>query len=90
MEKLNWKVVSLALASVGGVLSLLCAAIIMIWPGSLKYLGAIFHGIDMTAIAKTDVSFGSVILGFVEVVIIGAITGAVFAWLYNYFSEKIK
>ncbi|MDO8740758.1 MAG: DUF5676 family membrane protein [Candidatus Woesearchaeota archaeon] len=90
MEKLNVKTTALTLAIVGGVLSLACAAIIAIWPGSLKYLGAIFHGIDLTAIAKTSVSIGSVILGLIEVVVIGAIVGALFAWLYNYFNEKIK
>ncbi len=91
MEKLNWKTTALALAAVGGVLSLACAAIIAIWRESaLKLLGAMFHGIDMAAIAKIDVSIGSIIAGLVEVVVIGAITGALFAWVYNYLNEKIK
>ena len=90
MEKLNVKVVALALAAVGGVISLACAAIIALWPGAVKYLRAIFHGIDMTAIAKINMSIGSVVLGLIEVIVISAIAGALFAWVYNYLNEKIK
>ena len=91
MERLNAKTTALTLAIVGGVLSLACAAIIALWPaGSLKLFNAIFHGVDFTLIAKANVSIGSVILGLVEVMAIGAIAGALFAWLYNYFNEKIK
>lgn len=90
MEKLNWKTTALALAAVGGIFSLACAAIIAIWPGAVKYFGAIFHGIDMTAIAKTNMSIGSVVLGLIEVMVIAAIAGALFAWVYNHLNEKIK
>ncbi|MBI2128871.1 hypothetical protein HYU07_01395 [Candidatus Woesearchaeota archaeon] len=91
MEKLSVKTTALALAIVGGILSLACAAIIALWPaGSLKFFNAIFHGIDLTLIAKANVSIGSVVLGLVEVMVIGAIAGALFAWLYNYFNGKIK
>lgn len=92
MEKLNVKTTALTLAVVGGVLSLACAAVVALWPaGSLKFFNAMFHGIDLATIARfAHLSAGSVLLGLVEVMVIGAIAGALFAWLYNYFSEKIK
>ncbi|MBS3097409.1 hypothetical protein J4209_01290 [Candidatus Woesearchaeota archaeon] len=91
MEKLNIKTIALTLAIVGGIFSLACAAFVALWPGgAVRFFNAMFHGIDMTAIAKTNISIGSVVLGLIEVVVVSVIAGALFAWVYNYLNEKIK
>ena len=85
-DKLNPKRVALALAGVSGIISILCGLLIFVAPQStVKLFGAIFHGIDLSQIEKT-VTFGGIILGTIEVIIIALIAGWIFAVIYN----KIK
>lgn len=85
-EKLSAKRVSLSLAAVSGIISIVCGLLIAIAPqATVKLFGAIFHGIDISGIAK-PITFGGAILGTVEVIIIALIAGWLFAVIYN----KIK
>ena len=89
-EKLNVKVVSLSLASASAVLSLLCALLIALAPEvSLKFLGSIFHGMDITQIAQ-PVTLTGVVTGLIAIVLVAFITGWLFAIIYNYFIGKLK
>lgn len=84
-DKLNPKKVSLSLALVTGILSIICALLIAIAPeATLKLFGAIFHGMDITKIAVA-ISLGRAILGTVTVIILALITGWLFAVIYNKF-----
>jgi len=88
-EKLNAKVVSLSLASVSGILSLLCALLIAIAPeAAVKFFGSIFHGIDIAKIA-IPITPSGVLIGLIAVVIVALITGWLFAVIYNYALEKL-
>ena len=88
---LNPKIVALSLASVAGILYILCALFVAIVPqASLNFFAAIFHGIDITQIKQTDISFGSTLLGLVEIVVYSFIAGWLFAAVYNYFVQKVK
>ncbi|MBS3092663.1 hypothetical protein J4466_04555 [Candidatus Pacearchaeota archaeon] len=85
-EKLNPKKVALSLASVSGIISIVCALLIFIAPETItKLFGAIFHGIDVSKIATTPTLTGA-ILGIIEVIVIALIAGWLFAVIYN----KIK
>ncbi len=89
-EKLNPKVVSLSLASISVVLSLLCAFLIAVAPeATLKFLGSIFHGMDITKIAQ-PVTISGVLTGLIAIIIIAFITGWLFAVIYNFLLAKIK
>ena len=86
-EKLNKKRVAYSLAFVFGIVYLVCAILVAIAPfWTLNVFGALFHGIDITQIARTSVSLTSTILGLIEVIVIGYMIG----WLFGYFYNKFN
>ena len=83
-SKLNSKRVGYTLAIVVGIVSLVCLLLVVIARDfTINLFGAIFHGIDLSQIAADNITIGSAILGFVEVVVIGFILGWLFAVIYN-------
>ena len=83
-DKLNTKRVALSLASVSAILYIACALLIAIAPDFTTGLfSKVFHGIDITQIADTSISFGSTLLGLVEIIIYALIAGWLFAVIYN-------
>jgi len=83
-DKLNPKRTALSLAIVAGIFYIACATLFVIIPETtLKFFNNMFHGIDMTQIAKTSISLGSAIIGFVEITISSLIAGWLFAVVYN-------
>ena len=89
-EKLNPKVVSLSLAGIATILSLLCALLIAVAPeATLKFFGSIFHGMDITKIAQ-PVTLSGVLTGLIAIIIIAFVTGWLFAVIYNYLLAKVK
>jgi len=84
VEKLNANRVGLALAGVMGILSIVCALLLVLIPGfTLNFFGNIFHGIDITQIAKTSVTFSEFLIGLIEVLIGSYLIGWIFARVYN-------
>ena len=91
INKLNPKIVSLSLATISGILYIFCALLFIVIPQpSLGFFKNIFHGIDITKIAQSSISFGNTLLGFVEIIIAAFIIGWLFALTYNYFLARIK
>ena len=83
-DKLSPKRVSLSLAVVTAIVSIVCVLLVAIAPeAALKLLGAIFHGIDITKIAAASVSFGSAVFGTIVAVVLALIIGWIFAVVYN-------
>lgn len=83
-EKLNANRVGLALAGVMGILSVVCALLLVLIPGfTMIFFNNILHGIDITQIAKASVTFGEFIMGLIEVLIGSYLIGCVFAKIYN-------
>ena len=83
-DKLKPKATGYAIASVAGIVSLVCLLLVVIAKDfTINLFGAIFHGIDLKQIAADNITLGSAILGFVEVVLIGFILGWLFAIIYN-------
>lgn len=90
-EELNPKRVALSLAIVAGAFYVVCAILVAIAPElMLNLFNNIFHGIDVMQIAKTSMSAGAVIIGFVEVIIYSLIAGWLFAVVYNTLKYKLK
>ena len=88
VEKLKPKATGYTLASVAGIVSLVCLLLIIIAKEfTINLFGAIFHGIDLSKIAADNITIGSAVIGFVEVVVIGFILGWLFAVIYNKFAE---
>ena len=85
-EKLNAKRVSLSLAAVAGIISIVCALLILIAPEeAIRLFGSIFHGIDISKITVA-ISWGNAILGTVVAIALALAIGWLFASIYN----KIK
>ena len=83
-DKLNAKRVANTLGIVFAGVSLLCAIFVLIFPGTaMSFFNNIFHGIDITQITKTSVSFGSIIIGLIEAFVLGWIIGWFFVKIYN-------
>ncbi|MEK6917671.1 MAG: DUF5676 family membrane protein [Nanoarchaeota archaeon] len=86
-DKLNPKRVANTLGVVFVGVSFLCAVFVLVFPGTATSIFSnIFHGIDITQIAKTSVSLGSIIIGLIEAFVLGWIIGWFFAIIYNKFS----
>ena len=86
-DELNPKRVAMSLASVAGIISIVCALLILIAPEATTNLfGAIFHGIDVSQIAK-PITLGGALLGTLEIIIIALIAGWLFAKVYNSIRE---
>ena len=89
MEKINVKAFALASASTFGIVSIVCALLFWIAPSfALSLSSKLFHGIDLTGIAKAGFSLSSAIIGLVLAVILGYLFGALLAVLYNKFVPK--
>ena len=85
-EKISSKRVAYSLAVVAGIVYLACAILVAIAPTwTVNVFGALFHGIDISQIARTPVPLTSAILGLVEVVILGYLIGWLFGAVYNRF-----
>lgn len=87
-NKLSVKTTALALAVTSGIVSIACFLILWIWPSSLSLFGKIFHGLDLTKIATTNLSVTDAVVGLIVVVIIGLFVGALFAKVYNLFVKS--
>ena len=83
-EKLNPKRVALSLVIVSIILYIACALLVVIAPDFITNLFSnLFHGIDITQIATTNISFGSVLIGLIQIIIYTLIAGWLFALIYN-------
>ena len=83
-DKLKPRVTGYALAIVVGIVSLVCLLLVFIAKDfTISLFGAIFHGIDLSQIVADNITIGSAILGFAEVIVIGFILGWLFAIIYN-------
>ena len=82
-DKLDVKRVSLSLVYATAIVSVVCALLLIVFPlGSMRLLGSIFHGLDISKIAVT-VTFGGAILGTVVAIILAFIVGGLYAVIYN-------
>ena len=77
--------IGIALGLVFAIVSLICAILVYVFPNAMLSLANnIFHGIDITQIAQTSLSWGSVVVGIVEVFVIGFVGGWLFGVVYNW------
>ena len=86
-ENLKPKSVGYSLALVAGIVYLACAILVALAPTwTVNVFGALFHGIDITQIARTPVPLTSTILGLIEIVVMGYLVGWLFGAVYNKFN----
>ena len=87
MNKLNTKKVALSLAIVSAIFYIACALLIAIAPDfTLNLFSNLFHGIDLSKIASASISFGSALIGLVEIIVYALIAG----WLKSCLNSTIS
>lgn len=85
MEKISATGAGIALAVTAALLNVVCALAFTLWPeGTTDFFGAFAHGLDFTTVkAALPPSPGRVLYGAVGLAVVGFVTGAVFATVYN-------
>ena len=83
-NEINTKKFALSLTIVSAIFYIACALFIVIAPNFTRWLfNNLFHGLDITKIASASISFGSMLIGLVEVIVYALIAGWLFAIIYN-------
>ncbi len=87
--KLDVKSTAVALAVVWGILAMFLTGVANLISSGygqsfLELMASVYPGYQATA------SFGQVLIGTQYGVVDGAVTGAVFAWLYNFCASRLS
>lgn len=92
MEHINVKKFGLAWGVTSALLYLGCVFLMLVVgkQGSIVFFNALMHGIDVTTILRTDMPFWEMILGIVEIFILGWLIGATIASIYNFGRTQTK
>ena len=51
---------------------------------SIRFFNSLLHGLDVTSIIRMNMSVGEMAIGIIEIFILGWLTGATIASIYNY------
>ncbi len=91
MERLNQNAVAFAVGITTALVYLVCLIFVAVFPlEMIVTIGNYFvHGIDISSIATKNITIAKSIIGLVVVSLSGAVTGYIFALLYNWIGEKL-
>ncbi len=91
MEKLNQNAIALSFGLVIALVYLVCMIFIAIVPLETTItVGNLFvHGIDISSIATKNITFFKSLIGLILIFLSSAITGYIFALVYNWLGEKL-
>jgi hypothetical protein len=90
MSFINVKRFGLAFGTMCALFYLGCV-IVMTFAGrehTVIFFNSILHGIDVTSIIRMNMPFGEMIMGVIEVFILGWLAGATIASVYNFSLTK--
>lgn len=88
--ELNAQKFAQAVTGILVIVYILCTVVVLIAPDfafNLFFRG-FFHLLNFDKVASVEISFGSFILGLIQITIYSYIGGLVFAWLHNKYSNK--
>lgn len=92
MEAINIRRFGMAWGLTAALLYLGC--VFVMWTvekeASILFFNSLMHGIDFTTIIRTDMPWWEMGIGLVEIFIIGWLTGATIASIYNFGLGKRK
>ena len=93
MEKLNPHVLALSLGITAAVLYLICLVLVAVTPMPLvvTFVNSLQHSIDVSGlITASKISISGILTGIFGWFIISAITGYIFAYVFNMINNKLK
>ncbi|MCF8078022.1 MAG: DUF5676 family membrane protein [Desulfobacterales bacterium] len=92
MEVIRIRKFGLACGSTAALLYLGC--VFVMWTigrqGSILFFNSLMHGIDVSSIIRTEMPWWEMIMGLVEIFILGWLTGATIAGIYNFGADRQK
>src|SRR3989338_5823738 len=85
MNTINVKKFGLAVGATFALLYFVCILIVMSIgrEGVIFLVNTLFHGIDVTSLIRTAMPLSNMLIGLVEIFIIGWLMGATIASIYN-------
>lgn len=86
MGAINVKKMGLAVGLTFAFLHLLCVVVILFTPRetTIVFFNTLLHGIDVTNILRVEMSAREMVYGFVQIFVLGWLTGASIASIYNF------
>ncbi len=52
--------------------------------GTIAFFNTLLHGLDVSSIIRTEIPLSEFFIGIVASFILGWLTGAIVAWVYNF------
>ena len=91
MEKLKPNVVALSLGLTSAILYAVCLVIVAIVPVGMMgtFVNNLQHSMDFTGMMTKSISFAGSVIGIIAWFLIAAVSGYLFAVVYNWASEKL-
>ena len=92
MEKLKPNVVALSLGVTAVILYVLCLVLVAILPLGMiaPFMNNLVHSVDFRGMMTDNITFAGSIIGIIAWFLIAAVTGYIFALVYNWAAEKFK
>lgn len=90
MTRLSIKRFGFALGAGFALAYLACVFVMMTVPqeAAVRFFNSIMHGIDVAPIMRWDMPWTEMVIGVLEVFVLGWLFGAVFAVLYNLGTDR--
>ncbi|WP_069132255.1 DUF5676 family membrane protein [Rhodohalobacter halophilus] len=90
MKKLNVKKLGLAFGSTASLLYLGCVLLMLSvgQEGTVAFFNTLLHGFDTSAVIRMDIPWWEALMGIVQTFILGWLTGALVAAIYNIGSDQ--
>ena len=92
MEKLSIKRLGLAVGFSGAILYVGCILLMITVgrEGTIWFFNSLFHGLDTAQIIRMDVPIWQALLGIIQTFILGWLSGALVASIYNFGKKQRK
>ena len=85
MKTLDANRLGMAVGLTAGLLYVGCALIMLIagHEGTTYFFNSLLHGLDVSGIVRMEMSMWQTCTGFLATLVLGWLTGACVAWIYN-------
>ena len=86
MGVINVKKMGLAVGLTAALLHLGCVSVLLFTSRetTIAFFNSLLHGLDVTAILRTEMSAQEMTYGFAQIFVLGWLTGATIASIYNF------
>ncbi|MGE0269408.1 MAG: DUF5676 family membrane protein [Candidatus Omnitrophota bacterium] len=86
MDVINVKKMGLAVGLTASFLHLGCVVVILFTSRdtTITFFNSLLHGLDVTSVLRTDMSVKEMVYGFIQIFVLGWLTGASVASIYNF------